>query len=45
MCMYIIYIYIYIYIYAGVLLLAKSQAEACSFTKINTPPWVFFYVF
>ena len=27
--------------YGGVLSLVKSQAEACNFTKINTPPWVF----
>ena len=25
----------------GVLILVKLQAEACNFTKINTPPWVF----
>ena len=25
-----------------VLLLVKLQAEACNFTKSNTPPWVFF---
>ena len=24
------------------LILVKLQAEACSFTKSNTPPWVFF---
>ena len=28
--------------HGGVLLLAKLQAEACNFTKSNTPPWVFF---
>ena len=28
-----------------VLLLVKLQAEACNFTKINTPPWVFFTFF
>ena len=27
--------------HGGVLLLAKLQAEACNFTKNNTPPWVF----
>ena len=26
----------------GVLILVKLQADACTFTKINTPPWVFF---
>ena len=26
----------------GALLLVKLQAEASSFTKSNTPPWVFF---
>ena len=26
----------------GVLILVKLQAKACSFTKINTPPLVFF---
>ena len=26
----------------GVLIFAKLQASACNFTKINTPPWVFF---
>ena len=26
----------------GVLLLVKLKAKACNFTKINTPPWVFF---
>ena len=25
----------------GVSILVKLQAEACNFTKINTPPWVF----
>ena len=29
----------------GVLILVKLQAEACNFTKINTPPWVFFKFF
>ena len=29
----------------GVLVLVKLQAEVCNFTKINTPPWVFFMVF
>ena len=28
-------------IHGGVLLLVKLQAEACTFTKSNTPPWVF----
>ena len=28
--------------HAGVLLLVKLQASACSFTKSNTPLWVFF---
>ena len=28
-----------------VLNLAKFQAEACNFTKINTPPWVLFTFF
>ena len=32
-------------IYGGVLLLVKLQAEACNFTKSNTPPWEFFHVF
>ena len=27
--------------YGGVSILVKLQAEACSFTKINTPPWCF----
>ena len=26
----------------GMLILVKLQAAACKFTKINTPPWVFF---
>ena len=25
-----------------ILILVKLQAKACNFTKINTPPWVFF---
>ena len=29
----------------GVLILVKLQASACNFTKINTPPWVFFTFF
>ena len=32
-------------IHGGVLILVKLQAEACNFTKINTPPWVFFMFF
>ena len=28
--------------HGGVLILVKLQAEACNFTKTNTPPWVFF---
>ena len=28
--------------HGGVLILVKLQAVACNFTKINTPPWVFF---
>ena len=28
-----------------VLILVKLQAKACSFIKINTPPWVFFTFF
>ena len=28
--------------HGGVLILVKLQAEACIFTKINTPPWLFF---
>ena len=31
--------------HAGVLILVKLQAQACNFTKIYTPPWVFFHVF
>ena len=31
--------------HGGVLLLIKLQAEACNFTKSNTPPWVFFAFF
>ena len=27
------------------LILVKLQASACNFTKINTPPWVFFTFF
>ena len=27
--------------HGGVLILVKLQAEACNFTKIDTPPWVF----
>ena len=29
----------------GVLILVKLQAEACNFTKINTPAWVLFTFF
>ena len=29
----------------GLLLLVKLQANACNFTKSNTPPWVFFTFF
>ena len=29
----------------GVLILVKLQAEACNFTKINTPTWMFFTFF
>ena len=29
----------------GVLILVKLQAEACNFTKINNPSWVFFTFF
>ena len=29
----------------GVLILVKLQAEACNFTKINSPPWMFFTFF
>ena len=28
--------------HGGVLILVKLKAFACNFTKINTPPWVFF---
>ena len=31
--------------HGGVLILVKLQAEACNFTKIYTPPWVFFTFF
>ena len=31
--------------HGGVLILVKLQAEACNFTKINTPAWVFFTFF
>ena len=31
--------------HGGVLILVKLQASACSFTKINIPPWVFFTLF
>ena len=31
--------------YGGVLILVQLQAEACNFTKINFPPWVFFMFF
>ena len=31
--------------HGGVLILIKLQAKACNFTKINTPPWVFFTFF
>ena len=31
--------------YGGLLLLVKLQAEACNFTRSNTPPWVFFTLF
>ena len=31
--------------HGGVLILVKLQAEACNFTKINIPPWVFFTIF
>ena len=31
--------------HGGVLILVKLQAEACKFTKVNTPPWVFFTFF
>ena len=29
----------------GLLILVKLQASACNFSKINTPPWVFFTFF
>ena len=29
----------------GVLILVELQASACNFTKIKTPPWVFFIFF
>ena len=29
----------------GMLILVKLQASACNFTKINSPPWVFFTFF
>ena len=32
-------------IHGGVLLLVKLQASACNYTKIKTPPWVFFMFF
>ena len=32
-------------IHGGVLILVKLQSSACNFTKINTPPWVFFTFF
>ena len=32
-------------IHGGLLILVKLQAEVCNFTKINTPPWVFFTFF
>ena len=28
--------------HGGVMILVKLQASACSFTEINTPPWVYF---
>ena len=31
--------------HAGVLTLVKLQASAYNFTKINTPPWIFFMFF
>ena len=31
--------------HGGVLILVKLQASAYNFTKINTPPWVFFMLF
>ena len=32
-------------IHGGVLILVKLQGKVCNFTKINTPPWVFFTFF
>ena len=32
-------------IHGGVLILVKLQASSCNFSKINTPPWVFFTFF
>ena len=31
--------------HGGVLTLVKLQAKACNFTKVNTPPWLFFTFF
>ena len=31
--------------HGGVFLLVNLQAEACNFTKSNTPPWLFFMFF
>ena len=31
--------------HGGMLILVNLQAEPCNFTKINTPPWVFFTFF
>ena len=31
--------------HGGVLIFVKSKAKICNFTKINTPPWVFFTFF
>ena len=31
--------------HGGVLILVTLQASVCKFTKINTPPWVFFTFF
>ena len=31
--------------HGGMLILVRLQASACNFTKINTPPWVFFAFF
>ena len=31
--------------HGGVVILVKLQAPACNFTKIKTPPWVFFTFF